>query len=164
MANHITGTEGANNILGTRGSDHISALGGNDFIHAYPGDDWIFPGSGSDTLFGDEGRDRFIFRPHDSQPNISQDTIRDFHQGEGLHRDIIYLQGFHPGDGHNLHWIHHGRGDLSDPFTGHPGQVRCANGHLQVDVNGDRIPDFDVMIWADNRHPAALTPADVLLF
>jgi len=149
----LMGTEGAD-LIYTDGDDTVFGLGGDDWLVAGRGWQTIHGGSGNDyffsyasrdndVLYGDAGADTFNFSAYPSSqvPRSglgSAATIMDFQTGVDL-VDLTLLS-YHPAD-HNLYWLGNGQ------FTGtNRLEVRLADGSLQIDFDGDRVPDLSVSI------------------
>ena len=154
----ITGTGSANTLPGTAGQDHIFGLGGGDVITGASGNDWIEGGNGadriegglgSDLLNGGNGIDWFIFRSTaESGVGASADTIQDFVSGT----DKIDLRTIDANT--NLRNNQAFTFIAAAEFSGVAGQLRCVNGVVYGDTNGDRVADLqinvDVALTASN--------------
>lgn len=105
---------------------------GNDFIFSYQSAD-------NDLLYGESGADTFHFDTFTSAQVIgyvpsTSATIMDFQTG--VDTIDLHLFGISTND-HTLYWL--GQGG----FTGaNRLEVNFQGGTLQVDYNGDRIPDL----------------------
>lgn len=156
----MTGTSGRDVLNGTSGADVMNGLAGNDKLNGYAGKDALSGGGGSDTLdggngadmlhggtgkdilIGGGGADRFTFKSTaDAGKGTAQDQIRDFSRAQG---DKIDLSGIdaHSGKAGNQAFSFIG----SKGFSGTPGQLRYADGHVSGDVNGDKVADFQIDI------------------
>lgn len=131
-ANLIEGGAGADFISGGAGPDLIGGGAGDDTLGGEAGDDIIIGGEGSDILVGGAGADTFSFSNGDSMPN-APDRVMDFGPGDRL-RFVL-------SNGSNAALSFIG----SAPFSA-PGQVRYAQGLLSVDLTGDLVSDFTVML------------------
>lgn len=152
----IYGTESNDTILGKGGNDILFGLGGDDLLDGGLGSDVMNGGAGNDTLIGyqsgqsaddtltgDAGADTFYFSAHVTTlirgftPSISA-TISDFQTG--LDRLRLRLTGISTNDD-ALHWLE------DQPFTGQNRlEVRLVEGILQIDDDGDRIPELQIRI------------------
>jgi len=91
----LNGSANADNLLGLGGNDAVNGNDGNDWLFGGPGNDqlnggggndWLFGGQQNDKLTGGTGEDTFVF----NQAAFGDDTIMDFHIGEG---DKVDLRG-----------------------------------------------------------------------
>lgn len=142
-ANTLRGTAAADHILGLRGNDVLIGGNGDDRIEGGNGADKIEGGLGADLLKGGVGADWFIFRSaSESGLGVSADTIQDFALGS----DRIDLR--------SIDAITNLRGNqafgfiASAEFSGTAGQLRCFNGVVYGDTNGDRIADLQINVDA----------------
>ncbi len=140
------GTGGNETFFGGRGDDiFYSTNAGRDTIHGGFGNDVInsYVSNFNHILYGDAGADVFHFELYASggvtgyrAANYTSATIMDFQSG--VDRIDLNLIAIHTSD-HNLHWL--GAGE----FTGtNQLEVRFGNGILQVDFDGDRVPDLTI--------------------
>lgn len=146
----ITGTGASETLNGTAAPDHIFGLGGGDVIVGGSGNDWIEGGNGADNLEGGlgadllnggSGRDTFMFRTTAGAGlGASADTIQDFSIGN----DMIDLRPIDANS--NLRNNQAFTFIASSEFSGAAGQLRCVNGVVYGDVNGDRIADFQINV------------------
>lgn len=146
----IAGLAGGDFLFGNAGGDRIGGGFGDDFIFGGSSDDDLFGGAGGDTIFGgggadsvtggggrdvmrgDGGADRFVYAVlSESAPGAHRDVIVDFAEG----RDKIVL-----GDIGDLTYV----GDAL--FSGTPGEIRCDDGVLAINANGDAAADFQVRL------------------
>ncbi|WP_299930575.1 M10 family metallopeptidase C-terminal domain-containing protein [uncultured Pelagimonas sp.] len=137
---YLTGNEGADTVRGGAGGDVIdggvdddvlAGNSGNDSVFGGAGHDTLFGGSGQDVLSGGSGSDVFVFSyVTDSMHGTSPDRILDFQTGE----DRINLSRLGP----SLVFV--------ENYSGSAGEVRYNEnlGHLDVDLDGDRISDVSV--------------------
>jgi Ca2+-binding RTX toxin-like protein len=132
-----TGTSGADSLDGVAGNDTLRGGGGNDVLVGGSGNDRLLGGAGSDRLAGglgtdvmngDAGADTFTFA---SVNEIGGDTILDLEAA-----DRIDLSGLDAG----FRFI----GDA--PFSGRAGEMRFANGTLQIDTDADGLSDRSVTV------------------
>ena len=153
----ISGRSGNDTLVGNSGNDSIDGGVGNDSIDSGTGSDKLNGGVGNDIINGDAGRDiliggagadQFVYRAaRDSGVGAAaRDVIKDFSraQGDKIDLGLIGTEDFVTGN-----------------FTGSAGQVRfnSANHLLQVDLNGDKIADFEI----DLIGITALSAADLIL-
>lgn len=146
------GDTGNDVLIGDDGDDRLVAGEGDDTLISGQGADRLLGGGGSDSLFGGTGRDYLIggsgadvfrFDPGDSGGvGVVADCVFDFSSADG---DLINLFQFNPRTteiGQPLNFI-----GEADP-TGTPKQMwyTRVDGdlYLHIDMNGDRITDFDV--------------------
>ena len=152
----LDGTVGDDVMFGGGGDDTLSGLGGNDRLNGEFGNDTLrggegddrlqgvqFATSGVDVLFGDAGADTFNFSAHAStyirgyQPAISA-TLADFQTG--LDKLELHLTAT-SGNDYGLYWLE------SRPFTGQNRlEARFFDGVLQIDDDGDRIPELLIRV------------------
>jgi Ca2+-binding RTX toxin-like protein len=141
----IRGTAAGETIRGLAGSDQLFGLGGDDLLFGDSGDDLLVGGSGRDLLAGGQGSDRFVYDgASDSPAGAARDVILDFQSGS----DTIDLSAM---------------GDLTyigrKAFTGSGNEVHYVRGDdfslVEVDLNGDRIADFQLELEAINRVSAS---------
>lgn len=139
----ITGSATANEVHGMRGNDSLSGADGNDSIYGgdgddrllgEAGDDLLMGGPGRDGIFGGAGADTFVFRQaSDSRPGATRDVIADYEAGV----DRIALPFI------DVMFVGSAR------FSGAAGELRVwgtKNMILDLDIDGDRIVDFQVQI------------------
>lgn len=150
-ADRLWGDATSESFYGNDGDDLIEANGGNDRLYGGNGSDRLYGGSGADVLvggagrdilYGGSGQDIFDFNNlNESLPGSSnRDTIADFVVGS----DRIDLSGIDASSrltgNQAFSYI------LSRSFSGVAGQLRMDNGIIQGDINGDRIPDFEIYV------------------
>ncbi len=143
-------------MLGGRGDDTLSGLGGDDRLDGELGNDILrggdgndslqgtqFESSGVDLLLGGGGADSFNFSAHASthinnyRPAISA-TLGDFQTGSD--KLVLHLTATSTNDS-NIYWLE------SQPFTGlNRLEVRMTDGILQIDDDGDRVPELMIRI------------------
>ena len=131
-ANLIDGGAGGDFISGGAGPDLIGGGAGADTLGGEAGDDIIVGGVGPDILVGGAGADTFSFSAGDSMPS-APDHVMDFGPGDRLRLALS--------NGSSVAFSFIG----SAPFSA-PGQVRYAQGLLTVDLSGDLVSDFTVML------------------
>jgi VCBS repeat-containing protein len=151
----FTGTGNAldNLISGGTGADVLSGGAGSDMLLGDLGNDKLDGGLGSDILTGGGGADLFIFKTAAD----ASDTITDFAH---LVDDIdLHLIDANVGKANNQAFSFIG----TSAFGAAAGQVRfdlTADGaHVQGDVNGDGVADFDMFLAG----VTTLTASDFIL-
>ncbi|MGK9236872.1 type I secretion C-terminal target domain-containing protein [Inquilinus limosus] len=158
-ADQLSGDDGHNHIGGERGDDVLMGGGGDDVLSGEDGNDWLNGDDGKDTLIGGAGADRFIYRTlGDSEPGVvNRDHIQDFNRAEGDKIDLSEIDADTTTAGDQAFVF---VGD--DGFTGVAGQLVCyeitdSNGdtHVAGDVNGDSVPDFEIILVGDHELMAA---------
>ena len=152
---NFTGTGNVldNLIAGGKGSDVLSGGGGSDTLQGDLGNDKLDGGLGSDILSGGGGADLFIFKTAAD----ASDTITDFAH---LVDDIdLHLIDANVGKASNQAFSFIG----TSAFGALAGQLRfdlTADGaHVQGDVNGDGVADFDMVLSG----VTTLTASDFIL-
>ncbi|WP_151720496.1 calcium-binding protein [Gemmobacter serpentinus] len=151
----LLGDQGADLIYGDRGNDSLFGGDSTDALFGGAGKDRLTGGRGSDSLTGGSGADRFIFKDiAESSPvsGFGADRIRDFSRREGDKIDLSALDanGSRPGLG-EIDFI--GRA----AFDGTRGQLRygfhpSGDTRILLDVNGDRIADFMIVLTNIRLH------------
>jgi len=146
----ITGTGSANTLRGTAAQDHITGLAGGDVITGQSGNDWIEGGNGADRiegglgadlLNGGNGIDWFIFRSTaESGLGASADIIQDF--TSGIDKIDLRTIDANTNQRNNQAFTFVAAAE----FSGAAGQLRCFNGVVYGDVNGDRVADFQINV------------------
>jgi Ca2+-binding RTX toxin-like protein len=134
---NAVGSERADLIGGTNDANILAGLGGNDGLHGFEGDDIIDGGQGADFMSGGGGADQFLYRSvADARASgvtaFQVETIADFSGAEGDRIDLSLLQG-------SDSFTFNGAGAFSG--RGH-GEIRFADGFVQVDANGDGTADM----------------------
>jgi len=134
---YLNGRAGDDDLQGRGGNDMLVGGHGDDYIAGWGGDDLLAGEIGSDTLVGGAGRDGFYFITADSA-NI--DLIKDFEAGSdfiSLHHALVNTNG-----SGSSSWSYIG----PDAFKGVKGEVRFFNSRLEVDLDGNRISDINVLM------------------
>jgi Ca2+-binding RTX toxin-like protein len=152
-ADILLGGGGRDRLDGGSGNDRLEGGGGDDFLSGGLGWDKLIGGTGKDQLTGGMGADTFIFQTAaDSAAGARHDLITDFSHAEG---DKIDLHGLG-----SLHFTGNGG---ADGFTGAAGEIhifqQAGQTLVQVDLNGDRVADFEVAL----ANLPTLTAADFIL-
>lgn len=143
-----TGTNGADILKGTAGSDVIAGGKGGDKLYGGSagdelrgevGNDILHGGGGSDELTGGKGRDVFRYNAAAESKPGAADQITDFGKSDRIDLSAIDADAAKAGD-QAFTFI----GD--DAFGKHAGQLRCDDGLLQGDVDGNGKADFEVSL------------------
>jgi Ca2+-binding RTX toxin-like protein len=131
---------GHDTMLGGGGKDTLDGGKGKDDLDGGAGRDKLIGGKGTDTLTGGGGGDSFVFHKIDwSVPGPAHDIIVDFSAEEG---DFIDLRKMNNGTFHLGGETFDGEvGEIIDPDDG------LGNTLVQIDVGGDGIADFEIMLW-----------------
>ena len=116
--------DGDDRIFGRAGDDSLDGGSGKDVINGGDGRDVITGGFDADRLTGGAGADTFIYQDilDSGNNNQERDVITDFNGAEG---DVIDLSAINF-DTNGMTFIG------SNKFTGSAGEVRFADGVLQV--------------------------------
>ncbi len=137
---NAVGGSGRDRIIGNDADNLLDGGAGKDCLIGGDGDDVLHGGRGFDRLTGGDGADVFVFDLGRRGANV-RDSIADFCAAEGdkidlsaidANRDVYGDQDFEFVRAHQ--------------FSAHAGELRCANGVLQGDVNGDGNADFTVKV------------------
>jgi Ca2+-binding RTX toxin-like protein len=128
---------------GTNGTTLIGGAG-DDYMVGGAGNDTFEPGTGPDLMFGEAGDNDFVFRSAADAPlGSTLTTIGDFVQGS----DKIDLSAITGSGGQPLTFIG------TNPFSGHPGEVRQvtsgSNTIIEGDLSGDGNPDFEIELYGN---------------
>lgn len=110
-----------------------------DLLIGLAGDDWIQGGAAPDVLIGGAGRNRYVYGELSDSPATpgQQDRVLGFNAS----RDTL-----------DLSTIADARVMVGKrAFSGAAGEVRLANGVLQLDADGDRAADFEILMPGVNR-------------
>ena len=133
------------------GTDQDDVIGGSDkqdLLVGLIGKDRFQGGLGADLLIGGEDSDCFVYKSLQESPvgPSSSDRILGFESIDQI--DLTALRG-------------RKRGSFigAKRFKGRPGAVRFASGHLQLDTDGNRKADLDILI----PDVAKLLPSNLLL-
>lgn len=139
----VHGGAGNDTIRGGDNNDTLNGGAGNDSIYGEWGNDVIYAGKGSDTLSGGDGSDRFIF-DNATLTRLDVDTIIDFQKGDIIDLSAIDAKSTQGG---NQAFSFIGSNWLSK--AGDVGFYQDKGGnitHIQVDVNGDKSYDLDIVL------------------
>jgi Ca2+-binding RTX toxin-like protein len=128
----LHGDGGNDTLFGDSGADHLFGGDGNDILWGGTGRDTLVGGRGRDTLYGGSGADHFVWVSLADSPASGPDRIMDFQPGI----DRINLSDLGPG----LRFVLE--------FSGRAGETRfdSRSGLVQVDLTGDRQPDFAISL------------------
>ncbi|MBT9098055.1 hypothetical protein KFZ76_10110 [Methylovulum psychrotolerans] len=161
----LIGTAGNDNLLGGNGYDSLSGNAGNDYLSggAYAdtlsggdGNDTLVGGLGADTLTGGAGNDTFTYTSladmdTSNSYSVNNETITDLTVGDTI--DLSALTG--------LSFV-----GIGKDFSGAAKQIRIFNPGadtlLQIDNDGDKVPDYTVNIKGNLNIEKA--PVGTLLF
>ncbi len=141
----LDGGDGNDSLDGGSGDDQLLGGGGDDQLSGGVGRDWINGGAGADTLTGGDGVDTFVFQTLSDSTAAGPDIILDFGS------DRIDLRGIDADV--------NAAGDQAFKFVSQfSGATRQAVlsfdddadvTTLQLDVNGDGVADFTLLINGD---------------
>ena len=175
-ADNISGDAGANRLAGGGGNDILAGAGGNDTLTGGNGNDVIGGGGGKDRLFGNAGADtlsggggndtlaggtgrdilnggagadHFVFTTlKQSAPGAQRDHIADFSKVA----DLIDVSGIDAKAGVGGNQAFH---FITGAFTGSKGELHAvnkgANSIVAGDVDGDKHPDFSILVEGINN-------------
>lgn len=138
------GGDGADVLNGGDGLDRLFGDAGNDTIDGGAKADKIYGGAGQDVLTGGQDADQFIFQALSDSVVGAADRIMDFNAAE----DRIDLKAIDADTGLAGNQAFH----FVSSFTNHAGEATLAYDSganvttLQLDVNGDGVADFALMI------------------
>ncbi len=134
---------GVENAVGGTMNDVLTGSQQNNLLNGGAGNDVLFGGRGLDKLIGGLGEDVLVYTDLlDSSSGVkSRDTIDDFQGGAGDTIDLSALDAFTPQSG-NQSFTYIG----SATFTGTKGEVRFANGVLQINTNNDKSADMEIVL------------------
>ena len=120
-----------------------AALAGNDTMVGGAGNDSLAGGIGKDTMTGSAGADKFDFNLiTESVRGVNSDVILDFVRAQGDKIDLSTIDADIDGTVGNQAFAFIGAG----AFTGADGQLRCSDGIVQGDTNGDKIADLEIKV------------------
>lgn len=145
-ADIIQGNNGNNVLMGLAEDDNLFGLNGNDTLAG---------GLDNDFLTGGLGADRFFFGSTAESRRFDGDTIFDFNRTQGDVIDLASIDARTTANGDQAFAFIGGAA-----FSGVAGQLRYAGGLIQMDTNGDRVADAEIIL--DNA-PASLLATDFLL-
>lgn len=139
-ADWMEGGFGNDTLKGGAGNDTLDGGDDSDTLEAGAGQDQLTGGLGKDLMTGHADADRFVFlRAEEIGKGADGDAIADFSQSQG---DKIDLKGI---DAKTATvevdaFTYIG----TTAFGGVAGQLRCHDGVLQGDLDGDKVADFDL--------------------
>ncbi|MFM7084671.1 MAG: M10 family metallopeptidase, partial [Hyphomicrobium sp.] len=151
---NAVGGLGNDTLIGNTLANQLKGSEGNDTLLGGGGADTLIGGEGSDLLTGGVGADTFRFRAFSESASGNFDTISDFSSAQKDKIDLRTLDANSLVEGKQA-FAFIGK----QSFSGEAGEVRYANGRLQADCNGDKNPDFEIML----QKVMALSVADFLL-
>ena len=156
LANNLQGNAGNNMLNGDAANDTLAGQAGNDTLSGGTGNDVLNGGIGADRLIGEQGADRmtgsqgadvFLFRAlaDSTMAAAGRDTITDFSMAQGDRMDLRTIDARTDLAG-NQAFSFIGAG----AFTGKAGELATRTGaagtQVVGDVNGDRTPDFAILL------------------
>jgi Ca2+-binding RTX toxin-like protein len=150
--NGTGGTSGK--VFGEDGVDHLTGGSSADQLDGGIGGDFLTGGKGKDLLTGGGDADHFDFNTlTDSVKGANRDQILDFVRAQGDKIDLSTIDAkTHTAHNNAFHFIG------AAAFHHHDGELRCAGGVIQGDVNGDGKADFEIHVNA-----ASLVTGDFVL-
>ncbi len=147
----LTGTGRSDKILALAGDDAVFAGPGPDMLYGGDGDDRLFGGPGDDLLVGGPGTDRLAGGPGADRfafgdiaacgTGPARDMITDFAPAEG---DVIDLSAIDAEPG--LTGDQPFRFVGADAFDSVGGTLRCSDGIVQGDLDGNGAADFEIQL------------------
>jgi serralysin len=152
-ADRITGGVGNDVLYGQGGGDRLKGNTGNDSLFGGAGRDYLEGGLGRDILTGGSGQDTFRFRSvlESQQGPLSSDLITDLSDDDRIDLSFIDADTTVAGDQAFLQVA---------AFTGAAGQLSLTydagaqQTTLAVDVNGDGLADFALLIAGEHLSAA----------
>jgi len=152
-ADRITGGVGNDVLYGQGGGDRLKGNTGNDSLFGGAGRDYLEGGLGRDILTGGSGQDTFRFRSvlESQQGPLSSDLITDLSDDDRIDLSFIDADTTVAGDQAFLQVA---------AFTGAAGQLSltydagAGQTTLAVDVNGDGLADFALLIAGEHLSAA----------
>ncbi len=122
-ADTAEGGVGNDTLRGFSGNDTLAGGAGNDRMLGDAGNDLLIGGLGRDVMSGHAGADTFAFR---TVNEIGGDVIFDLEAADRIDLSALGVGFRYIGDG---------------PFTGRAGEIRFADGDLQIDTDADGLSD-----------------------
>jgi serralysin len=163
-ADRVVGADGADQLFGDLGGDILTGGGGKDMLRGGLGTDRLFGDLGGDTLIGGGGKDmlrgglgtdrltggssadRFDFdRAAECGIGAARDVITDFIRSQADKIDLATIDAKSTVSG-NQAFTFVGTKALS----GAAGQLRCSDGIIQGDSNGDGAADLELQVLGPN--------------
>ena len=134
----LTGNVLANAIHGKGGKDWIDGDLGNDTLKGGDGNDRLHGGEGADQIRGGDGQDHFLYTAAADSLNSSRDTVW-FDKKDRF--DFSAFDGDSTAEGRQaLSFIG------KSAFSGSSGELRATRSVVEVDLNGDAVADFTVVL------------------
>ena len=140
----LTGTGINDTLLGGGGNDTISGLAGNDLLSGGYGNDTLDGGAGNDTLIGGLGADYLsggvgndIFK-YNALAELGNQPFTDF------------ISDFSVGDKIDLSAITGLTFNATGVFSGAVNEIISKYGELDIDINGDKVMDFGLILMGVN--------------
>jgi serralysin len=138
----VDGRGGNDAITGSIFADNLRGNAGNDILKGGLGIDMLTGGLGKDILAGGANRDFFDFNSFkESVKGGSRDVITDFVRAVDDRIDVRGIDA-KTGVGGNQKFKFIGQQAFHDV----KGELRCKNGIVQGDVNGDGVADFEIKV------------------
>ncbi|MCE6967094.1 M10 family metallopeptidase C-terminal domain-containing protein [Cereibacter sphaeroides] len=137
----LLGGEGDDRLWGEGGKDHLVGGNGADTLVGGQAGDTLIGGAGRDRLIGQDGADVFVFASiADAGRGAGSDVIVDFVRGaDRINLSAMDANAAQPG---NQDFTFVG----ARAFSGVAGELRCAEGAVLGDVNGDGRADFRILV------------------
>lgn len=129
-------------VLGGGAGHLLSGDAGNDVIVGGIGDDTLIGGAGGDTLSGGGGANRFVFTAAGDAAPSAPDHVLDFNPGTD--RIDISALDVARGSATPFHFVGAYDGAGGEAVLVYDGGSNTTS--LLLDVNGDRVSDFDVVL------------------
>ena len=137
----LKGGDGADTLKGGSAADALFGQDGDDTLAGGRGGDSLIGGRGRDLLRGDAGDDVFVFTAlSHSVPGKRRDVIKDMAVGDEL-IDLREIDA-NADRGGNQRFKYIG----TEAFSGTAGELRMKAEILRADVDGDKIPDFELRV------------------
>jgi Ca2+-binding RTX toxin-like protein len=141
----LHGGDGKDVLYGGGGGDQLWGDAGVDILYGEGGDDTLHGGADADKLYGGVGADTFVFQTTGESSSAAKDRIFDFNAAEG---DVIDLSAIDA----NTALSGNQAFTMVSVWTGVAGQAKAvywaASDYttLMLDTNGDKAPDFALII------------------
>jgi Ca2+-binding RTX toxin-like protein len=145
----------AETLSGGAGKDTLNGRGGDDVLSGRGGNDKLYGAGGKGLLTGGSGADTFDFNAFgQSARGSNRDQIKDFSRAQGDKIDLVTIDADTSSNSGNDVFKFIG----TATFKGGGGELRCAGGIVQGDVDGDKVADFEIKV-----NLATLLKTDFLL-
>jgi serralysin len=142
----LRGGDGADRVVGADGADQLFGDLGGDTLIGGGGKDMLRGGLGTDRLTGGSSADRFDFdRAAECGIGAARDVITDFIRSQADKIDLATIDAKSTVSG-NQAFTFVGTKALS----GAAGQLRCSDGIIQGDSNGDGAADLELQVLGPN--------------